>query len=93
VINNQGYSTERPILDGPFNDVHPWQFSKVPAVLGGGIGFIVKTEEDLAKALLTAEQNTYGYTIIDVKIDRDDRSPALNRLTGRLAERVKEKEA
>jgi TPP-dependent 2-oxoacid decarboxylase len=93
VINNQGYGTERPILDGPFNDVHPWQFSKVPAVLGGGIGFIVQTEEDLAQALLTAEQNTYGYTIIDVKIDKDDRSPALNRLTGRLAERVREKDA
>lgn len=91
VINNQGYSTERPILDGPFNDVHPWQFSKVPAVLGGGIGFIVETEEDLAQALLTADKNTHGYTIIDVKIDRNDRSPALNRLTRRLAERVREK--
>jgi TPP-dependent 2-oxoacid decarboxylase len=91
VINNQGYSTERPILDGPFNDVHPWQFSKVPAVLGGGIGFIVENEEELAQALLTADKNTYGYTIIDVKIDRDDRSPALNRLTRRLAEKVRAK--
>ena len=89
VINNQGYSTERPMLDGPFNDVHPWQFSKVPAVLGGGIGFIVETEEDLSQALLTADKNTHGYTIIDVKIGRDDRSPALSRLTRRLAERVR----
>ena len=87
VINNQGYSTERPTLDRPFNDVHPWQFSKVPAVLGSGIGFIVETEEDLAKALLTADQNTHGYTVIDVKIGRD--AQALSRL--RQAEKVQTK--
>ncbi len=91
VINNQGYGTERQLLDGPFNDIHPWHFSKVPSVIGGGIGFIAETEEELDRALLTADKNTNGYSIIDVKIDRDDRSQALNRLTARLAEKVKDK--
>ncbi len=93
VINNQGYSTERPLLDGLFNDIHPWHFSKVPSVIGGGMGFIAETEEQLNKALVTADKNTNGYSIIDVKISKDDRSPALNRLTARLAERVGEKRA
>lgn len=32
VLNNHGYSTERPMLDGPFNDVQPWSYIQ-PAVL------------------------------------------------------------
>jgi len=88
VLNNQGYSTERPMLDGPYNDVHPWHFSKIPSVIGTGIGFIVETEADLEQALLTARKNTDSFTIIDVKLDKHDRSPALTRLTKKLGEKV-----
>lgn len=89
VLNNDGYSTERPMLDGPFNDVHPWAFSKIPDILGCGKGFIVHTEYDLQQALEKALAYTDGFTILDVKIDRHDRSPALVRLTSKLAARVK----
>ncbi|RMF03128.1 MAG: alpha-keto acid decarboxylase family protein, partial [Chloroflexi bacterium] len=30
VLNNAGYGTERPMLDGEFNDVSDWQFHKLP---------------------------------------------------------------
>ncbi len=89
VLNNQGYSTERPMLDGPFNDVHPWLFSKIPEVLGCGQGFQVRTEGELHDALVAAVENSRTFTIIDAILDRDDRSPALIRLTRKLGDKVK----
>jgi TPP-dependent 2-oxoacid decarboxylase len=29
VLNNRGYSTEREILEGPFNDIHEWRYERV----------------------------------------------------------------
>jgi len=88
VLDNKGYSTERPILDGPFNDIHPWNFSRIPEVLSAGKGFHVTTEAQLDRALAEAEAYVHGFTLIEVSIDRDDRSPALLRLSERLAKRV-----
>ncbi len=36
VLDNEGYGTERMLMPGdhPFNDVHPWHYSKLPEVLG-----------------------------------------------------------
>lgn len=89
VLNNEGFSTERPMLDGHYNDVHPWHYSKIPSVVGTGIGFIVETEHELAQALRTARKNIESFTLIDVKLGRHDRSPALTRLTQKLGELVK----
>ena len=76
VLNSRAYSTRRQVADNPYNDGHPWHFSKIPAVIGSGIGFIAETEVDLEQALQTAEKNTESFTIIDVKLDRNGRSPA-----------------
>jgi len=88
VLDNDGYGTERPMLDGAFNDVHRWNFSRIPELLGTGLGIKVTTETEMALALERAKANTASYTIIQVMLDRDDRSPALSRLTARLGERV-----
>src|SRR5918994_4567296 len=37
VMNNHGYTTERFLLDGPFNDIQDWAYHKVPDVLGAGL--------------------------------------------------------
>ncbi len=89
VLNNQGYSTERPMLDGPFNDVHPWTFSKLPEILSYGQGFEVNTLAELQQALVKADAYKEEFTIIDVKVDRDDRSDALVRLTDKLGKIVR----
>src|SRR4029077_10280429 len=47
VLNNFGYGTERQIQDGPYNDVQPWNFSKLPEIFGAGKGFVVQTEAAL----------------------------------------------
>jgi indolepyruvate decarboxylase len=89
VLNNRGYGTERPMLDGSFNDIHLWQYSRIPEFLNAGKGFDVKTEDQLEQALQEARQNTESFSILDVHIDPQDRSLALQRLTDALGKRVK----
>jgi indolepyruvate decarboxylase len=84
VLDNQGYGTERPMLDGPFNDVHPWRYSELPALLGAGRGFRVRTHGELDDALGEAAGTVDSYCLIPVELDRDDLSPALQRLTSAL---------
>jgi indolepyruvate decarboxylase len=88
VLNNRGYLTERGILDGPFNDVHPWNFSKIPELLGRGKGFVVETERQLEEALRAAEHATDTFCILDLRLQPNDCSPGLRRLSKRLASQV-----
>ena len=89
VLNNRGYGTERPMLDGGFNDIHLWRYSRIPEVLNAGKGFDVKTEDQLEEALQEARKNKDSFSILDVHIDPQDRSLALQRLTDALGKRVK----
>lgn len=88
VLNNRGYGTERHIKDGPYNDVWPWEYSRLPEVLGAGRGFLVETEQDLDSALVEAQQWTDGFCLLDVRLAPLDRSAALDRLASRLARRL-----
>ena len=45
----------------------------------------VETEDELDDALATAQAHTDSFTLIDVQLDPQDKSPALERLTQRLA--------
>jgi indolepyruvate decarboxylase len=88
VLNNHGYTTERFLLDGSFNDVHEWKFHKIPEVLGTGLGLEVRTEGELDAALGAALANTGSFSLINVHLDPMDRSPALERLATRLSKRI-----
>jgi indolepyruvate decarboxylase len=88
VLNNRGYGTERHMQDGPYNDVWPWHYHRLPEVLGAGQGFVVETEEELDQALRQAERRTDAFCLLDVQLDPLDRSPALDRLAARLAKRL-----
>ncbi len=89
VLNNFGYGTERPMLDGKFNDVAPWQFAHLPDLFGAGKGFTVRTEEELGQALQAARLYTEGFCILDVQLGQYDFSPVLQRMTGALGKEVK----
>jgi indolepyruvate decarboxylase len=93
VFDNDGYGTERPMLDGAFNDVPRWNFARLPEVIGSGIGIKVTSETEMADALARARANTVGFTVIQVMLDRGDHSPALVRLTTTLAGRVQKGKA
>jgi indolepyruvate decarboxylase len=89
VLNNKGYATERPIQDGPFNDILDWRFSRLPDLLGAGRGFDVATEDQLEAALAAARANTASFTILDVHLEPGDVSAALERLSTSLGKKVK----
>ena len=91
VLNNRGYGTERPMLDGAFNDLHLWQYSRIPEILGTGRGFIVETEEHLEEALTVSRKHTESFCILDVRLGPHDYSPALQHLTSMLARRMNSK--
>jgi TPP-dependent 2-oxoacid decarboxylase len=88
VLNNRGYGTERHMQDGPYNDVLPWNYSRIPEVLGKGRGFVIETEEQLDQALFVAERHRESFCLLDVRLDPLDRSPALQRLAQRLAKKL-----
>jgi indolepyruvate decarboxylase len=88
VLNNHGYTTERFLLDGPFNDIPDWAYHKVTEVLGTGLGLEVRTETELDRALQAAVANTASFSLLNVHLDPFDRSPALERLATRLSKMV-----
>ncbi len=88
VLNNGGYGTERPMLDGRFNDVRSWKYSCIPDILKSGRGFDIKTEDQLEEALQLSRQYTKDICILDVQIDSDDKSLALERMTKAMGKRV-----
>ena len=89
LLNNGGYGTFRPMLDGAMNDIHPWQYAEVVRVIGAGKGFAVSTEEELAAAFEAAMGNTTSPTLIEVRLDKYDCSERLKRLTAKLKRRVR----
>jgi indolepyruvate decarboxylase len=79
LINNHGYATERPLLDGEFNNIWNWNYSMIPQVLRGGVGYLVKTEEEFEKALKNSISKRGEFCLIEVEIGKTDYSPALQR--------------
>ncbi|MBI5397392.1 MAG: alpha-keto acid decarboxylase family protein [Verrucomicrobia bacterium] len=88
VLNNRGYGTERHMQDGPYNDILPWEYHRIPEVLGAGRGFVVDTEEQLDAALNDAARHTRSFCLLDVHLEPLDRSAALHRLAQRLAKKL-----
>jgi len=85
VLNNHGYTTERFLLDGPFNDIQDWAYHQVPAVVGAGLGIEVRTVGELDIALQAALDNKASFSLLNVHLDPYDRSPALERLAQKLS--------
>lgn len=90
ILNNDGYGTERPIIDGPFNDLLSWDYSRIPEVINYGKGFVVESEEDLDEALFESERIYHReLCLLDVRLDKYDRSAALQRITEVLHRRAR----
>ncbi|AMV38996.1 alpha-keto acid decarboxylase family protein [Planctomyces sp. SH-PL62] len=91
VLNNHGYTTERFMLDGPFNDVFGWAYHRIPDVLGTGLGIEVRTVAELDDAIARAWANTESFSLLNIHLDPYDHSPALERLASRMATLVDRK--
>lgn len=88
IINNKGYTTQRYLKDGTYNDIHNWNYHKLPEFLGSGVGLEVNTEGELESALDIAINNTQGYTIVNLHFDKMDKSNTLYRLTSQFKHKV-----
>ncbi len=87
VLDNEGYGTQRPIMDGVYNDIPSLAAEELVKVFGRGRGFFVKTENDL-DAALTEAMATEDLIIIRVQLPKYARSAGLSRLGEALAQRV-----
>ena len=85
VLNNDGYTTERLIHEGPYNDIQNWNYHRLPEAFGGGLGLLVRTERELEDGLNRAEAYDDGPVLIEVVLDRLDSSEALRRLCEAIA--------
>ncbi len=88
VFNNKGYSTERYILEGPFNNIASWRFDKLGEVMGPMNGYDVHNEEQFEAAWHSAVATTDRPSILNVHLRADDPSPALRRLAEHLGDIV-----
>lgn len=90
VLDNRGYGTERVLHPGAwqYNEIQPWQYARLPEILGGGTGYEVRTEGELDTALRAAWEDRTAASLIQVHLEIGDISRALGRLAERLGERV-----
>ena len=85
LLNNDGYTIERVIVDRPYNDLQPWRYHGLLEVFGGGRAFDVRTEGELEHAL-TQAATADCLVLIEVHTERLD-CPESLRKAGRAMER------
>ena len=90
VLDNGGYGTERLLHPGEyeFNEIHSWQYDQLPAVLGGGKGYRVSTEGEFDLAISAAWEDLSGPSIVNVQLQPEDSSKALEQLAAMMSRTV-----
>jgi indolepyruvate decarboxylase len=90
LMNNRGYTVERVIHDGPYNDIQNWRYHALAEAFGASADAAwsceVRTEADLEKALARAGAEPGLLAFVEVHLDPQDCSAALTRLGQALAE-------
>lgn len=90
VVNNRGYTTERMIVEGSFNEIVDWNYHKITDLIGGGKGYKISTEEELEQGVSEWVKNS-GLVVLNCVLDPLDVSSALKRFTESLSKKVKNK--
>ena len=86
VVNSKGYTAERLIHDGPFNDIANWRYHRLAAAFGG-VGLGCAYRGDLEQALIQAEAHTGpGPLLIEIHVDPWDASEAFTLMSETSAE-------
>ena len=91
VLNNDGYGTQRFILDGPFNEILRWNYTKLTELFGVGKSIKVTTNGEVEAAMKEAMAGDDLY-LIEVVVPRNECSPSLRRVgeeLGRLRDKDK----
>lgn len=90
ILDNHGYGTERFLHAGKwkYNEILPWNYSRLPELYGAGSGYLVQNEGEFIAALDKCWSDRSQVNIIHAKLAEGDASPVLLRLADRLAVRV-----
>ncbi len=80
IINNDGYGTQRHIIDGTFNNIQCWDYTKLPELLRYGVAYRCTTAGEMEEALHQAVAAKDELVILEVAVPRDDCSRSLKRL-------------
>lgn len=88
ILNNQGYGTMRPLVEGSFNNIENWDYTLVPELLCAGRAFAVRTEGEFDTAMKDALADTQHFVLIEARLDKLDTSPALSRLAEQVSKKV-----
>ena len=80
LINNDGYTIERAIHEGSYNDIQPWKYHQMPQVFGDSWSCEVRTEGELEQALEKVKYNYNSLSFIEIHLDRFDCSVGVKRL-------------
>ena len=75
LMNNDGYTIERVIVDRPYNDIQPWKYHRLVEVFGGGLAFDVHTEGQLEVALAQPPRPTSLSSLRSIPIGSTARNP------------------
>lgn len=87
VLNNRGYSTERVLKEGSYNNIQDWNFEKIPMVVGGGRGYRVTTEGELEYAFECALESKEA-TILNCILDPNDFTPGFEKMFKKLSKKI-----
>jgi TPP-dependent 2-oxoacid decarboxylase len=74
LINNGGYTIERMLVEGPFNDIQAWNYPALLEAFGGkSRSEIVRTEEDLESALQRVSQSqNHDVKLVEIDVSKSD---------------------
>lgn len=88
VLDNEGYGTERPMIDGPYNDIQPVNHEMLAIAYGFKKARRANTEREMIEGLLDLRAIEDGPTLMSVSLDKFDCSQALKNLTANLKKRM-----
>ncbi len=81
LINNRGYTIERLIHEGPYNDINNWDYASLPKIFGHeSPPLLVETEGDLEDVLDNATKNPDKLIFAELRLDSLDSSPMLAKI-------------
>jgi indolepyruvate decarboxylase len=86
ILNNKGYSTERAIMEGRFNDIHDWKYEKITDLMGGGIGKSINGAEEFTTNLEMAFSDESQSYVFNVHIDPADRSEIMRSMAEKMCQ-------
>jgi pyruvate decarboxylase len=88
LLNNNGYTIEVEIHDGPYNDIKKWDYAGLINVFnceeGNGLAMKAKTCQEFEDALKKSEEHD-GLTLIECFLERDDCTAELLEWGSRVA--------